>query len=142
MEANARRSRQRRAIGGEGSNPRRMPAYFDVAFSEEPGSQDWVFTLMTWAQATRDPEMRRYFVDHFVEGRESMAGHIRAGIEAGQVRDDVDPDALAELFIAVRDGLGVEVALEADDVSRSRARELAALFLKLLKPQQSTSAVK
>jgi AcrR family transcriptional regulator len=133
-EANDRRYRQRRAIGGEETNPRRMGAYFDVAFSDEPGIQDWAFTLMTWAQATRDPEMRRYLVDHFIEGRQSMAGHIRAGIESGQVRDDIDAEAMAELFIAVRDGLGVEVALEADDVTRTRARQLAEMFLKLLKP--------
>ena len=135
-EANARRSHQRRAIGGEETNPRRMGAYFDVAFSEDPAVQDWAFTLMTWAQATRDPELRRYLVDHFIEGRQSMAGHIRAGIESGEVRDDVDPEAMAELFIAVRDGLGVEVALGADDVTRARARELAEIFLKLLKPRK------
>jgi hypothetical protein len=41
---------------------------------------------------------------------------------------------MAELFIAVRDGLGVEVALRADDVTRARARNLAEIFLKLLKP--------
>jgi TetR/AcrR family transcriptional repressor of bet genes len=139
IESNARRSRQRRAIGGESSSPRRMGAYFDVAFSEEPGMQDWAFTLMAWAQATRDPELRNYLVDHFIEGRESMAGHIRAGIESGEVRDDVEPEALAELFIAVRDGLGVEVALGADDVTRARARELAEMFLMLLKPCSRTA---
>jgi AcrR family transcriptional regulator len=141
-EANDVRHRQRRAIGGEETNPRRMAAYFDVAFSEEPGLQDWAFTLMTWAQATRDPEMRSYLVDHFMEGRESMTGHIRAGIEAGIVRRDVDPEALAELFIAVRDGLGVEVALEADDVTRTRARALADIFLNLLKPDRDHSPPK
>jgi AcrR family transcriptional regulator len=133
-EANDRRHKQRRAIGGEQSNPRRMAAYFEVAFSEEPGSQDWAFTLQTWAQATRDPEMRKYIVDRFVEGRQSMVDHLRAGMEAGAVRKDLDPEALAELFIAVRDGLGVEVALEADDVTRARARKLAEIFLLLLKP--------
>lgn len=141
-EANSRRYRQRRAIGGEGSNPRRMAAYFDVAFSEEPGIQDWAFTLMSWAQATRDPELRQYLVDHFVEGRQSMVGHIQAGIETGEVRDDLDPQALAELFIAVRDGLGVEVALEADGVSRTRARQLADMFLKLLRPCPSLTPSK
>ena len=140
--ANQRRSRQRREIGGEGSSPRRMGAYFDVAFSQEPGGQDWTFTLMTWAQATRDPEMRQYVVDHFIEGRESMAGHIQAGIEAGLVRDDIDPYALSELFIAVRDGLGVEVALGADDVDVRRARELADLFLKLLRPRPDRFPIK
>jgi AcrR family transcriptional regulator len=134
-ESNARRSHQRRAIGGESTSPRRMRAYFDVAFSDEPGMQDWAFTLMTWAQATRDPELRKYLVDHFIEGRESMSGHIRAGIESGEVRHDIDPEAIAELFIAVRDGLGVEVALGADDVTRARARELAEMFLTLLKPR-------
>ena len=133
-EANNRRYRQRRAIGGEESNPRRMAAYFDVAFSEDAGIQDWAFTLMSWAQATRDPELRRYLVDHFVEGRQSMASHIQAGIDSGEVRRDVDPQALAELFIAVRDGLGVEVALGADDVTRARARDLADMFLRLLRP--------
>ncbi len=63
-----------------------------------------------------------------------MAGHIRAGIDAGEVRGDIDPYKLAELFIAVRDGLGVEVALGADDVSYPRAREVADAFLELLKP--------
>lgn len=132
--ANDLRQRQRRALGGESSSPRRMAAYFDVAFSETPSLQDWPFTLLTWAQATRDPELRRYLVEHFVEGRESMAGHIRAGILAGDVRPDIDPYALSELFIAVRDGLGVEVALGADDVNLARARELAEVFLKLLRP--------
>ncbi len=133
-EANDRRQKQRRAIGGEDSNPRRMAAYFDVAFSEEPGSQDRAFTLQTWAQATRDPEMQKYLVDHFVTGRQSMVGHLQAAIELGVVRDDIDPEAIAELFIAVRDGLGVEVALGAGDVTRARARQLAEFFLELLKP--------
>jgi TetR/AcrR family transcriptional regulator, transcriptional repressor of bet genes len=133
-EANDRRSRERRAIGGADASPRRMAAYFDVAFSDEPGIQDWPFTLMTWAQATRDAGLQRYLVEHFVEGRESMAAHIQVGIDAGLVRSDLDPHALAELFIAVRDGLGVEIALGADDVNVSRARELAAVFLKLIRP--------
>ena len=133
-QANDRRYRQRRAIGGEESNPRRMAAYFDVAFSDDPRLHDWPFTLLTWGQATRDPELKRYLVDHFVEGRESMVGHIKAGVAAGLVRDDIDPYALSELFIAVRDGLGVEVALGADDVDHTRAHQLADLFLKLIKP--------
>jgi len=136
-EANDVRHRQRRALGGRETSPRRMAAYFDVAFSEDPLLQDWPFTLLTWAQATRDPELRRYLVDHFVEGRESMAGHIRAGIQTGEVRPDLDPYALSELFIAVRDGLGVEVALGADDVTLARARQLADLFLNLLRPPPS-----
>jgi AcrR family transcriptional regulator len=140
--ANDVRQRQRRALGGEASSPRRMPAYFDVAFSEAPALQDWPFTLLTWAQATRDPELRQYLVEHFVEGRESMAGHIRAGMRTGDVRTDIDPYALSELFIAVRDGLGVEVALGADDVTLSRARELADVFLKLLRPSGGPTAPK
>lgn len=133
-ESNNLRHLQRRAIGGEGSNPRRMAAYFDVAFSEDPRLQDWAFTLLVWAQAIRDPELRKYHEDHFLEGRQSMAKHIRAGIEAGEVREDVDPDLISELFIAVRDGLGVQMALGADDVSPARARDLAEVFLNLLKP--------
>jgi AcrR family transcriptional regulator len=140
--ANDVRQRQRRALGGETSSPRRMAAYFEVAFSENPLLQDWPFTLLTWAQATRDPELRRYLVDHFIDGRESMAGHIRAGMLTGEVRTDIDPYALSELFIAVRDGLGVEVALGADDVTLSRARELAEIFLKLLKPSTAPSSPK
>jgi AcrR family transcriptional regulator len=141
-QADDLRRRQRRAIGGETTSPRRMAAYFDVAFSEAPGFQDWAFTLLTWAQATRDPEMRDYVADHFASGRATMAGHIRAGIDAGEVRPDLDPEALSELFIAVRDGLGVEVALGAGEVTHSRARELADVFLKLLKPCQDVVSPK
>jgi hypothetical protein len=140
--ANDTRQRQRRLLGGEQSSPRRMAAYFDVAFSEDPRLQDWPFTLLTWAHATRDAELRRYLVEHFVEGRESMAGHIRTGMKSGDVRTDIDPYALAELFIAVRDGLGVEVALGADDVTFRRARELAEIFLDLVRPSDRPSPPK
>jgi TetR/AcrR family transcriptional regulator, transcriptional repressor of aconitase len=122
-----------REIAGNESSAARMEAYFDVAFPDNDEElTPWAFMLEYWAEATRDPDLRAYHFDHYWSGRDTMAGHIRAAQAAGKVRRDIDPLALAQLFMALRKGLGVEVAFGEEHLPSARARELASYMLSLV----------
>lgn len=130
-----RRYERSREIAGPESSPRRIAAYFDVAFAEDDDEvASWPFTLEYWAEATRDPELRKHHQERRVEGRETMAGHIRTAMDAGEVRRDLDPYALADLFLALRKGLGVEIAIGEEEMDAHRARELAEVMIELVRP--------
>jgi AcrR family transcriptional regulator len=59
---------------------------------------------------------RDWFRDRYQRRRVNIAAAIGAGIETGEIRPDVDCDALAVEIIAVMDGLQVQWVLDPDQV--------------------------
>jgi AcrR family transcriptional regulator len=90
-----------------------------------PGSQerDWVLWIELWLRAVREPELRAVAARLYGRYREWMAGLIRAGVESGEFRADVDVDAVADIAMALLDGVGVRALIRdpAMDVEQARA---------------------
>jgi AcrR family transcriptional regulator len=70
-----------------------------------------------------------YFTARFERVREDLVAHIRAGQEAGTLRRDVDPSAMAALVIAASDGLQTQWLLE-PEVDIAESLRLLNLILK------------
>ena len=65
---------------------------------------------------------REWFRDRYPRRRANIAAALRAGIESGAIRSDVDCDAVAAEIIAMMDGLQVQWVLNPDQV------DMAAVF--------------
>lgn len=90
-----------------------------------PGSQEreWVLWVELWLRAIREPELRPVAERLYRRYREWMAGLIRAGIESGEFRGDVDAERAADVAMALLDGAGVRSLIRdpAMDVDAARA---------------------
>jgi hypothetical protein len=65
---------------------------------------------------------REWFRDRYPRRRANIAAALRAGIESGAIRSDVDCEAVAAEIIAMMDGLQVQWVLNPDQV------DMAAVF--------------
>ena len=98
-----------------------------------PGSQEreWVLWVELWLRAVREPALRPVAARLYGRYRDWVAGLIRAGVESGEFRADADPEALANLAMALLDGTGVRAliqdpAMEVESARMLVARQLAA----------------
>ena len=92
---------------------------------DEGGIEDsWAVWLDLWAQALRDPEVRKVreeFDEHF---RETIRQIVRDGTANGEF-GQVDEDDFAVGFSALLDGFAIQIALDDPKVDAKRAFELA-----------------
>ena len=80
------------------------------------------------ASAVFEPELRDD-IRRVTEGwRQMVATGIRAGIDDGSIRDDADPDEMAEVLISLVDGLCTRWL--SGTLGRDRARELLGAALR------------
>jgi AcrR family transcriptional regulator len=80
------------------------------------------YTVLMGESVGEDHPARAWFRDRYPRRQANIAAAIRAGIEMGEVRPDVDCDALAAEIIAMMDGLQVQWVLNPDQV------DMAAVF--------------
>ena len=78
-----------------------------------------------WLRAAREPELQPVAGRMYESYREWVARVIRRGVENGEFRR-VDPDQVADLAMALFDGLGVRALIRDPGMGLDRARELAA----------------
>jgi BetI-type transcriptional repressor, C-terminal len=78
-----------------------------------------------WLRAVREPELRPVAGRMYESYREWIARVIRRGMESGEFRE-VDPDEVADLAMALFDGLGVRALIRDPAMSLERARQVAA----------------
>jgi AcrR family transcriptional regulator len=90
-----------------------------------PGSQerDWVLWVELWLRGVREPELRPVAARLYGRYRAWMADLIRAGVASGEFRADTDVEAVADVAMALLDGVGVRALIRdpAMDVERARA---------------------
>ena len=93
-----------------------------------PGAQerDWTLWVELWLRAVRDESMRPLAAELYGRYREWFESRIAAGIESGDFTTDLAPAELADLTVALVDGLGVRAMLRDPEVDVARARELIA----------------
>jgi AcrR family transcriptional regulator len=78
------------------------------------------YTVLMGESVGEDHPARDWFRDRYPRRRANLATAIRAGIETGEIRPDVDCDALATSIIAMMDGLQVQWSLNPDQVNMGR----------------------
>jgi AcrR family transcriptional regulator len=93
-----------------------------------PGSQEreWVLWVELWLRAVREPALRPVAARLYGRYRDWVAGLIRAGTESGEFRADADPEALADLAMALLDGTGVRALIQDPEMEVDAARTLVA----------------
>ena len=80
--------------------------------------------ISMWAQSVKREELKAKFIEQVEFMRERIAHVTRTGIERGELRSEVDPDALARVIIAVSLGLEVLVAFFDTELSRGDVRRM------------------
>ena len=85
------------------------------------GEREWVLWVELWLRAGREPELRPVAGRMYESYREWVARVIRRGVESGEFRQ-VDPDEVADLAMALFDGLGVRALIRDPAMSLERAR--------------------
>src|SRR3954467_8088833 len=98
-----------------------------------PGSQEreWVLWVELWLRAVREPALRPVAARLYDRYRQWMAGLIRAGVAHGEFRSDADPEALADVAMALLDGAGVRALLRDPAMEVDAAQKLVAERLAL-----------
>ena len=89
------------------------------------GEREWVLWVELWLRAAREPELRPVAGRMYENYREWVARVIRRGVESGEFRQ-VDPDEVADLAMALFDGLGVRALIRDPAMSLEDARGIAA----------------
>jgi AcrR family transcriptional regulator len=80
------------------------------------------FTVLMGEAVSEEHPAREWFERRYPKRRDNIAAALRAGIDAGEIRSDVDSGAVAAEIIAMMDGLQVQWLLNPDQV------DLAAVF--------------
>jgi AcrR family transcriptional regulator len=85
--------------------------------------REWVLWVELWLRAVREPGLRPVAARLYERYRRWMAALIRAGTKSGEFRPEVDVDAVADLAMAMLDGVGVRALIDdpAMDVEAARA---------------------
>jgi AcrR family transcriptional regulator len=98
-----------------------------------PQEREWVLWVELWLRAVREPGLRPVAARLYERYRRWMAALIRAGIQSGEFRSDVDVEAVADVAMALLDGAGVRALIDdpAMDVEAARALVAARLATEL-----------
>lgn len=64
--------------------------------------------LEIWAEASKNHHLQKQCARGYERWRAFLADLLREGIAAGQLKRDVDPDALSTILVAVFDGLSLQ----------------------------------
>ncbi len=93
-----------------------------------PGDQerDWTLWVELWLRAVRDPDLRPLAADLYGRYREWFATFIAAGLESGEFESTKSVAELADLTVALVDGLGIRALVRDPEVDIDRARRLIA----------------
>jgi len=75
------------------------------------------FDLKVRAAALHEPELRRLQYVKLEEGRAKVQRSVTAAIEAGQLREDLDPKIAADIIYGLMIGLNTEMAVAPEIVS-------------------------
>jgi AcrR family transcriptional regulator len=87
---------------------------FDYLFeccSEEDLRAGARANLVSWSEALKQEDFRTGFVEIFQQLREGLTDIARRGVRNGELREDLDAEALAGLILALVSGLQVQAAL-------------------------------
>jgi AcrR family transcriptional regulator len=114
------------AIGehaGDDSAARRLAEVIEQSLPDsEPGRREWQLWAELWLGGARDPESRPIAAQMYARYRAWIATPIAEGVASGEFAD-VDPGAVADIAMALVDGLGLRVLVEDPSMPLAQARE-------------------
>ena len=122
---------ERFPVSGEIGGAPPGPAALGEAIRESlpaPGEQEreWLLWVELWLRAVREPDLRPVANRLYRRYRGWLAAVIGAGIEAGEFDAGADPEAVADLAIAILDGAGVRAMLDDPLIGSEDGRRLVA----------------
>jgi hypothetical protein len=85
-----------------------------------------VLWVELWLRAVREPALRPVAARLYGRYRDWVAGLIRVGVENGEFRAVADPEALADVAMALLDGAGVRALISDPGMDVDAARRLVA----------------
>lgn len=92
----------------------------------------FLLVLHYLAEATSDPELAQRMRELFARTRQLSADRIRAAVQRGEVRPDIDPDAAASLLQWT--GIGLSLGLVAGAADPRAAGDMPAMIHRYLAP--------
>jgi AcrR family transcriptional regulator len=98
-----------------------------VAGGAADGDYDASLWMELWARALRDPELAATRAELDGRWRRAITDVVRYGQERGEF-GEVQAEDFAILLASLLDGLAVQLALEDEEVTPRRARELSLAF--------------
>lgn len=99
------------------------------------------FRLAVMAAAAHDSDLRREVVGWMEDGRAKFERSIRAGIERGEYRSDLDAKLLSNVLYGAMTGLAVETAVSPNLVPLDTAVEATLLVLRLIEAHPARHVV-
>jgi hypothetical protein len=117
-----------------------MDATFRIRFKERDEvrfpSLVW---LEYWIHLVRTPELQSDRAETYSMWREHNLGRIERALRDGDLRSDLDPSLVVDMFHTLVCGLLVKTAIDSEVITSDRAYELGRFFLSLIStPQIST----
>ncbi|MDX6399222.1 MAG: hypothetical protein QOJ43_2630 [Gaiellaceae bacterium] len=107
----------------DGSAARRLAEVIEQSLPDsEPGRREWQLWAELWLGGARDPETRPIAAQMYARYRAWIAAPIEEGIAAGEFAD-VDPGPVADVAMALIDGLGLRVLVADPSMPLAQARE-------------------
>jgi AcrR family transcriptional regulator len=126
-----------RAAVGDVQGRDLMDAIFKFRFQDDESTNvPWIFWLEYWNHAARTEDLRVHHSQTFTMMQEMDLAQVRTAMAAGQIREDIDPAMIVDLYHAVFCGLIVKVVLDKESITGDRALDLGRLFLSLLAPPE------
>jgi AcrR family transcriptional regulator len=97
----------------------------------DPGevTQEWVIWMEFWLEAVHHSEMRPVNEELYGRWRKVVADIITAGQESGDFRLDADPETLTDRFVALMDGLAIQVLLHSPQMTVAKMRRVLGDFV-------------
>jgi AcrR family transcriptional regulator len=100
-----------------------------------------LFTVLVAESSAVDHPGHDYMRDRYDRLRRRVVAALRAGVVAGDLRDDVDVNALATAFIALLDGVQLQWVYDAKLDAAAAFEAVAALLRQALVPGRAVAAL-
>jgi AcrR family transcriptional regulator len=122
-----------RAAVGDVQGRDLMDAIFRFRFQDDEATNvPWIFWLEYWTHAARTEELRLHHSQTYSLMQGMDIEQVRTAMGSGQIREDLDPAMIVDLYHAIFCGLIVKVVLDKESITGQRALDLGRLFLSLI----------
>jgi AcrR family transcriptional regulator len=123
-------SRQLEELGRLRSPRRRLERLIELNLPHaDEVTQEWIVWMEFWLEAVHHPEMRPMNEELYGRWRKVVGDIIVAGQAAGDFRQDADAEGLANRFVALMDGLAIQVLLHSPQMTVAKMRRVLGDFV-------------
>ncbi|WP_300612043.1 TetR/AcrR family transcriptional regulator [Trebonia sp.] len=103
---------------------------------EDETMEGWHVWSELWVEGLQEPDLQQLNEDFYGQWRRLVAGIIRDGQDAGVIRDGSATE-LANMLIAMMDGLAIQVLLGSRSMTAERMRTTCLAFIDEMLPKQA-----